>query len=76
MYRGLGGFKGLSSERTWVYRIAKNKLGDYYRRQYKSAFERAQAQDTELEALEDPEQDVQLLHSGSDAEECLLIGTG
>ena len=33
---GLDGFRGISSERTWIYRIAKNKLNDFYRRQYRS----------------------------------------
>lgn len=34
VYKGLNGFKGLCSERTWIYRIAKNKLADFYRKKY------------------------------------------
>lgn len=34
VYKGLKGFKGLCSERTWIYKIAKNKLNDYYRKMY------------------------------------------
>ena len=26
VYRGMSGFKGLSSERTWIFKIARNKL--------------------------------------------------
>lgn len=35
IYRGLYGFKGLSTEKTWIYRIASHKLMDYYRKVYK-----------------------------------------
>lgn len=39
VYKGLSRFKGLSSERTWVFRIAKNRLNDFYRKQYRPLFE-------------------------------------
>lgn len=32
---GLDRFRGLCSERTWIYKIARNKLNDHYRRQYR-----------------------------------------
>lgn len=34
VFKGLWGYKGLSSEKTWIFEIAQNKLFDYYRRQY------------------------------------------
>ena len=34
IYKGLAGFHGFCSERTWVFRIARNRLNDYYRRCY------------------------------------------
>ncbi len=39
VYQGLNRFRGLCSERTWVYRIARNKLTDFYRGRYKKAME-------------------------------------
>lgn len=35
VFKGLDRFKGFSSERTWIFRIAQNKLNDFYRRQYR-----------------------------------------
>jgi len=56
VFKGLDEFKGLCSERTWIFRIARNKLNDFYRRQYSRKFESC-----ELEAggqLQDPAQDI------------------
>jgi len=56
IFKGLDGFKGLCSERTWIFRIARNKLNDFYRRQYSQKIESC-----ELEAegqLHDPAQDI------------------
>ncbi|MEA5067062.1 MAG: RNA polymerase sigma factor [Eubacteriales bacterium] len=39
VFQGLNRFRGLCSVRTWVYRIAKNKLTDFYRGRYKKAME-------------------------------------
>lgn len=39
VFRGLYKFKGLCSERTWIYKIARNKLNDFYRKQYRQEFE-------------------------------------
>lgn len=36
VYRGLYGFKGLCSERTWIYKIAAHKINDYYRKAYRA----------------------------------------
>jgi len=39
VFKGLDKFKGLCSERTWVYRIARNKLSDFYRKQSSQEYE-------------------------------------
>lgn len=39
VYRGISGFKGLTSERTWIFKIARNKLNDFYQKQYSPKFE-------------------------------------
>jgi RNA polymerase sigma-70 factor (ECF subfamily) len=36
VYRGFSVFKGLCSERTWIFKIAKNKMNDLYRKQYRA----------------------------------------
>lgn len=61
VYRGMSGFKGLSSERTWVFKIARNKLNDFYRKQYSPKFEVVEIDDYMTEYLEDPSQDIQEL---------------
>jgi len=38
-FKGMGGFKGLCSNRTWIFRIARNKLYDFYRKQYRQKIE-------------------------------------
>ncbi|MBN2333410.1 MAG: RNA polymerase sigma factor [Deltaproteobacteria bacterium] len=32
LYRGLGGFRGESQVKTWIYRVVKNAIIDYYRK--------------------------------------------
>lgn len=59
VYKGLSGFRGLSSERTWVFRIARNRLNDFYRQQYRPAFESVSMDDGLAEQFEDTGQDVQ-----------------
>lgn len=59
IYKGLSGFKGLCSERTWVFRIAKNKLNDFYRKQYSPKFEVIEIDEYLAEHLNDPSQDIQ-----------------
>lgn len=59
VYRGLLGFKGLCSERTWIYKITKNKLNDFYRKQYSSKFEFIEIDETMSDQLYDPSQDIQ-----------------
>jgi RNA polymerase sigma-70 factor (ECF subfamily) len=56
VYKGLSGFKGLCSERTWVFKIARNKLNDFYRKQYNSGFELVEIDDNMTEQLKWPVQ--------------------
>lgn len=59
VYKGLSGFKGLCSERTWVYKITKNKLNDFYRRQYSQKKELIEIDSDFAEQLDDPLQNIQ-----------------
>lgn len=59
VYKGLSRFKGLCSERTWIFKITKNKINDFYRKQYASKFELAPMDDNIAEQLEDPSQDIE-----------------
>ncbi len=58
-YKGFFGFKGLCSERTWIFKIARNKLNDFYRKQYSPKFEIIEMDDYLAEHMDDPAQDVQ-----------------
>jgi RNA polymerase sigma-70 factor (ECF subfamily) len=61
VFRELSRFKGLCTERTWIFKIAKNKLNDYYRKQYSPKFEMTDLDDDLAEQLDDTSQDVQEL---------------
>lgn len=61
VYKGLNEFRGLCSERTWVFKIAKNKVFDYYRKQYRKKIEYGDINDLLTQNLYDPEQDVEVL---------------
>lgn len=58
VFKGLDGFKGLCSERTWIFRIARNKLNDFYRKQYKQNFETCEIDNAGQ--FHDPAQDIDL----------------
>lgn len=59
VYKALSGFRGMSSERTWIFSIARNLLNDYFRRQYRSQIEIACLDEETYENLPDESQDVQ-----------------
>lgn len=56
--KGLDRFKGLCSERTWIYKIARNKLNDYYRKQYNQKIGICDI--GEAEQAYDPTQDIDM----------------
>lgn len=58
VYRGLADFRGLCSQRTWIFKIARNKLNDFYRKQYQQKPEFINIDTSEAEELYDPEQDI------------------
>jgi len=61
VFKGMGGFKGLCSNRTWIFRIAKNKLFDFYRKQYRQKIEFVDINNPLTEGLSDPGQDTEKL---------------
>jgi len=63
VFKGLDKFKGLCSERTWIYKIARNKLNDFYRTQYSIKYELCDFK--EAQQLHDPAQDMDLLIESS-----------
>ncbi|HEX3075427.1 MAG TPA: RNA polymerase sigma factor [Lachnospiraceae bacterium] len=58
VYKGMGGFKGLCSERTWIFRIARNTLYDYYRKQYNQKYTFLDIHDELASQICDPNQDI------------------
>jgi RNA polymerase sigma-70 factor (ECF subfamily) len=58
-FKGMGGFKGLCSNRTWIFRIARNKLVDFYRKQYRQKIELVGINDPLAKHLGDPGQDTE-----------------
>lgn len=63
-YKGFNGFRGLCSDRTWIFKIAKNKVFDFYRQQYNQQSKIVAMNDQSVEQLSDPKQDL---------EECLQL---
>ena len=59
IYKGIANFKGLCSERTWIYKITKNKINDFYRKQYKNKFKQCEIENDFVENIVDPSQDLQ-----------------
>lgn len=59
VYKGMNSFKGLCSEKTWIFRIAKNKLYDYYRRQYRQSAQTIDIDDELAEQLSDDAQNIE-----------------
>jgi len=61
VFKGFDKFKALCSERTWVFKIARNKVYDYYRKQYKQCMESISIEEGGTQQLCDPGQDVDQL---------------
>ncbi|WP_455618201.1 RNA polymerase sigma factor [Eisenbergiella sp.] len=75
VFKGLRSFKGLCSERTWIFKIAKNKLFDYYRKQYSQKSEILALDDQMADELSDPKQSIeehlQVTFESQQVRECL-----
>jgi RNA polymerase sigma factor, sigma-70 family len=59
VYRGLWRFKGMCTERTWIFKITRNKLNDYYRMKYRQKFDLVDFDLEFGEKITDPGQDVE-----------------
>jgi RNA polymerase sigma-70 factor (ECF subfamily) len=63
VYKGLSRFRGLCSERTWVYQIARNKLTDHYRGIYHKAMELMSLDDERALDIADEQENIEILLS-------------
>lgn len=76
VYKSFSGFRGLCSERTWIYRITRNKLNDFYRKEYRPKFELVEMNEQLTEQIADPSQDIQMMMAKSFEQEkvraCLM----
>ncbi len=76
VYKSFSSFRGLCSERTWIYRISRNKLNDFYRKEYRPKFELVDMDDQMADQLADPSQDIQIMMAKSFEQEkvrtCLM----
>lgn len=61
VYKGLSHFKGLCSDRTWVFRIAKNKLNDHYRKCFAEKSKIVSFDESTFDQLIDTDEDAQEL---------------
>ncbi len=61
VFKGFDKFKGLCSKRTWVFKIARNKVYDYYRKQYKQSIESISIEAESTEQFSNPLQNVDIL---------------
>jgi RNA polymerase sigma-70 factor (ECF subfamily) len=77
VYRSLNGFRGLCSERTWVFKIAKNCLFDFYRRQYNQHPDTIPIDNQLVEQISDVKQDLeeylQTNYENQRVRECLSL---
>ena len=75
VFKGLRSFKGLCSERTWIFKITKNKLFDYYRKQYREKAEILAIDNQMADELIDPKQSIeehlQVIFESQQVKECL-----
>ena len=61
VFRGFDQFLGLSSEKTWVMRIARNKVTDFYRKKARACFETVGLDDQTAVEIPDDSQNLQTL---------------
>ena len=72
VFKGLKKFKGLCSERTWVFKITKNKVNDFYRKQYRQCLEPVHIEDDFTVSISDPKQDIGAFMDKSFKSECII----
>jgi len=58
VFKGMNRFKGLCSNRTWIFRIAMYKLFDFYRKQYRQKIELVDINDPLTQDMSSPGQDT------------------
>lgn len=68
VFSGMNSFHALCSERTWIFKIARNKLYDYYRKQYIRKEDIIDFEESLSDTICDPKQDIEKFM------ECRFIG--
>jgi RNA polymerase sigma-70 factor (ECF subfamily) len=75
VYRGIKRFKGLCSERTWIFKIARNKVYDHYRKLYGQTIDLISLESEGFNEPNDPEQEPEMFlktaFEGRQIAECL-----
>lgn len=73
VFRGFDRFKGLCSEKTWVMRIARNKVYDFYRSKTRKCFETVGLDNETALQIPDEGQDVQILIESAAGQKTVFI---
>jgi len=72
VFKGFDKFRGLCSERTWLFKITRNKVYDYYRKQYKQFLETTCIDAENSVQISDSKQDIEFLIQKSHKSKCVL----
>ena len=72
VFKGFDKFKGLCSERTWVFKLTRNKVYDYYRKQYKQCLESICIDDETSAQISDSKQDIESFIEKAYESKCIL----
>lgn len=72
VFKGFDKFRGLCSERTWVFKITRNKVYDYYRKQYKQCLETICIDAEPSVQISDTKQDIEFFIQRSYKSKCTL----
>ena len=72
VFKGFDKFKGLCSERTWVFKLTRNKVYDYYRKQYRQCLESSCIEEEPSVQISDSKQDIEAFMERAYESKCIL----